>query len=197
MVFSSRERRGIGRRLRNFVWPEIGFRRSAQYLLHRLSRISSSPHVIAMGFAAGAFASFTPLVGFHFVTAALVALIMRGNLVASAVGTVVGNPLTFPFIWVACYNVGALMLGMDLRSSVDISVHHASGHGFISHPIETVGMIWRTVEPIILPMMIGGIPLGLIAGIICYFPIRALVSRFQERRRDALARGNLRAPVRS
>lgn len=195
MVFSSRTKRRIGDRIRNFIWPDSGFSRSAKYLLHRLSRLSSSPHVIAMGFAAGAFASFTPLVGFHFLLAALVALLIRGNILASAIGTVVGNPLTFPFIWLAAYNTGALILGIDMKSKVDIVLPEDAGASFFAHPVDTVMAIWRIIEPIFLPMMVGGIPLGLMAGAACYFFVRMTVDRFQARRRAALKRAVLRSMV--
>jgi hypothetical protein len=38
----------------------------------------------------------------HFVLSALLAYIARANIIASAIGTVVGNPWTFPFIWWGC-----------------------------------------------------------------------------------------------
>ena len=36
---------------------------------------------------------------FHILLAMLLALLIRGNLIASGIGTVVGNPWTFPLIW--------------------------------------------------------------------------------------------------
>lgn len=51
--------------------------------------------------------SFTPFIGFHFVLAAAVTMMMCSNLIASAVGTVVGNPITFPFIWIALLSRGS------------------------------------------------------------------------------------------
>ena len=58
--------------------------------------------------------SFTPLVGLHIVLGCLMALIVRGNFLAVAVGTLVGNPWTFPFMWLAGYELGKLMLGPDI-----------------------------------------------------------------------------------
>ena len=51
-----------------------------------------------MGVSAGVFISFLPIPGFHFLLAALVAWCLAGNVVASALGTAFGNPLTFPVI---------------------------------------------------------------------------------------------------
>jgi uncharacterized protein (DUF2062 family) len=64
------------------------------------------PRGIALGFAARAFVSFTPFIGVHFILAGLLAFALRASILASAIGTVVGNPVSFPFIWLAAYNLG-------------------------------------------------------------------------------------------
>ena len=51
---------------------------------------------IAIGFAAGVFVSFTPLFGLHIVLGAALAWLVRGNIVASLIGTLAGNPVTTP-----------------------------------------------------------------------------------------------------
>ena len=58
-MFSSRQPRSRRSRLRDLIWPRIGLRRSWQYLMYRLARVKLSPHRLALGFATGAFASFT------------------------------------------------------------------------------------------------------------------------------------------
>ena len=50
--------------------------------------------------------SFTPLLGLHFLLAIIFAYMIRGNFIAALIGTVVGNPITFPFIWGLIYKVG-------------------------------------------------------------------------------------------
>src|SRR5690625_493920 len=111
MVFGRRKPQSLLSRLRALLWPRRGFRQSARYIAHRLSRLPSTPYRIAAGFACGAAVSFTPLIGFHFLSAALLALVVRGNLIASALGTVVGNPWTFPFIWAWTFAFGRWMIG--------------------------------------------------------------------------------------
>ena len=71
--------------------------RSGQYVTKRILRLTATPHAVAAGVAAGAFTSFTPFMGLHFLLAAVLAWMVRGNLLAPALGTFVGNPLTFPF----------------------------------------------------------------------------------------------------
>ena len=66
----------------------------------------ASPYAIASGFACGAMVSFTPLIGLHFVLAIFLAYMIRGNFIAALIGTIVGNPITFPFIWGLIYKIG-------------------------------------------------------------------------------------------
>ena len=69
---------GLGGRIKNFFWPKKGFIRAWKYLAIRLSRLKNSPHAVAAGFASGAAASFTPLLGLHFVLACAIAFVTRG-----------------------------------------------------------------------------------------------------------------------
>src|SRR3546814_12530299 len=102
------------RRARAFLWPRGGWRLSGPYVAHRLRRLPGPPYRIAAGFASGAAISFTPFIGLHFVLATLLALCIRGNIVASAIGTMVGNPWTFPLIWLWTYSLGHWLLGGEI-----------------------------------------------------------------------------------
>lgn len=110
-MFRSSRRKIWHESLRDLLWPRIGVRRAWNYRICRLSRLRVCPHKISLGFALGAFASFTPFIGFHFLLAAVLAFVLRGNLLASAAGTVVGNPLTFPLIWIATFKLGNALTG--------------------------------------------------------------------------------------
>ena len=144
-----------------------------------MARLSLGPHAIALGFAAGAFVSFTPFIGFHFILAGLLALALRGSILASAIGTVVGNPLTFPFIWLASYNLGAIILGRAAKTELFIELPSKSG-GIVSDGLlAQVHALWLTLEPVFLPLTIGGIPIGLICATLCYWFVRMSVEKFQ------------------
>ncbi len=52
----------------------------------RVLRLRATPHAIAAGVAAGVFATFTPLLGFHFAMAFVIAYLVRGSLPAAALG---------------------------------------------------------------------------------------------------------------
>ena len=182
MILKRRESVGWWRRVRNFFWPEIGFNRAAKYMSHKVNRISGSPHAIALGFAAGAFASFTPAVGFHFVLAALIAWLVGANILASAIGTSVGNPLTFPFIWIATHNVGSFLLGQEGRHDIALAAPHGGIRLLFSQPGSFFSELWATLEPVFWPMCVGAVPLGLACGAACYFLLKPAIARYKKRR---------------
>jgi uncharacterized protein len=179
-MFARRNKRNMAENLHRSIWPRTGWRRAFTYFWKRIVRLSGSPHAVAAGAAAGAFASFTPLVGFHFILSFALAYIIRGNMLAAALGTAVGNPLTFPFIWGATHGVGRWILSGGTR---EISTSAVSQHAQsrISEGIWSVGIdrLW----PIMKPMLVGAIPLGLIAATITYVLVFAAVRGVQKRRR--------------
>ena len=154
-------------RVRDFFWPRAGWRRSLSYLAHRMRRLPGTPYSIAAGFACGAAISFTPLFGLHFALAALLAWLIGGHLLASAIGTVVGNPWTFPFIWLWIYELGNWMLGIS-GNALPAEV----GFTFIfDHP-------WQ----VFLPMLVGGLPTAFVAWFASFWPLLGVVEGYQRHR---------------
>ena len=182
-MLARRKLPGFGVRLREIFWPRMGPARVWRYLVHRMARLSASPHAIALGFSAGAFASFTPFVGFHFILAGLLAFVLRASILASAIGTVVGNPLTFPFIWLGTYNVGAALLGREAKPEVALALSQDSQSVLSEGLAAYAGGLLRHIEPVFFPMIIGGTLLGFACGVVCYFIVRISVDRFKERRK--------------
>ncbi len=172
MIFKRRERVPLWDRLRESLYPRKGLWRGMEYIRNRLRRLSDSPHRIALGFACGAVASFTPFFGVHIVLAAALAWLVRGNLLAAAFGTVVGNPLTFPFIAAFSLETGWRILGTGRLSAES---------GF------SVGWLWENIWQIFLPYLVGGILPGLLCGVVCYWFIGPIVEAYQKRRRRRLA----------
>lgn len=182
-MFGSRQKRPLSQRIAEFIWPRSGLKRAWLYLVRRMARAKASPHRIAIGFAAGAFASFTPFIGLHFVLAALVAWILRGNLLASAIGTAVGNPLTFPLIWMTSYQLGVLVTGVTIDSKSVSAVTLISTGPAPAAADGWLAPIWNGLGSYVGPMLLGGIPLGLACGAISYFLVLAAVTKFKTIRR--------------
>ena len=90
-MFKRRIQKTLGDKILGFFWPTIGWQRAWAYIMLRLARLPGSAYSIAGGFACGAAMSFTPFVGLHFVLSAILAWSIRANIIASVIGTTVGN----------------------------------------------------------------------------------------------------------
>ncbi len=179
MLFQRRDKPTRLERLRVAVWPRHSWIRSFRYFSKRVLRLTASPNAVALGFAAGAMASITPLVGCHFLLSFLIAFIIGGNMLAAALGTAVGNPLTFPFIWASTYKVGTFILSGQ--------PHHLTGPSLGDHlSVNIFEQSWEVLWPIFKPMFLGAVPLGLIVFVISYFAVFYSVRGYQTARRHRL-----------
>jgi len=198
VVFRRRNKRTAMEWLKASVYPKGGWMRAGQYVLHRLTRLPDPPHRIARGIFAGVFISFTPLFGFHFFGAVFIAMLMRGNVIASLLGTFFGNPLTFPLIAVGSVQLGHIILGtgVDAVPATQILSAFASAGGevwsnfftlFIGGDVEW-GRLKHFYYGLFKPYLIGGIAPGLVSGLICYHLSLPIISAYQKlrqkRRRD-------------
>jgi len=110
MIFKRRIPLPLPRRLRNAMWPEMGWRRMIRYLKLRTIRLPGTTHSIAAGLAAGCAISWTPTWGTHCFQAPALAFALRGNLLASFIGTAFCNPWTLPFLIWTSYEAGKAIL---------------------------------------------------------------------------------------
>ena len=172
-MFKRRNPLPLHKRAGAFIWPSSGWRRSGAYVAHRLRRLPGTPYRIAAGFASGAAISFTPFIGLHFVLAAALALLIRGNVIAAAIGTVVGNPWTFPFIWLWIYSLGSWMLGYG--DSLTALPENLSFQHIFQNPLD-----------VLLPMVVGSIPTAIVAWFIFFWPLQRTVAGYQKARRRRL-----------
>ncbi len=189
MLFSRRKSPSILERIRIAAWPRRSWSRSARYIFHRIWRLSGSPHRIALGCASGIFVSFTPFLGFHFILAGVIAWSVRGSIIASALGTFIGNPLTFPLIWISTFKVGNWILGKSSEIGQIVLAERLSElrvYFFIDVKF-AFEMLFYTLWPVIKPMIIGAIPLGLTASAIGYYVIRKAIEAYQYRRQRKFA----------
>ncbi|MEO4044532.1 DUF2062 domain-containing protein [Hoeflea sp. CAU 1731] len=177
MLFRRRKPAGFIERIRVFLWPRRSFSRSFQYFGKRILRLTATPHAIAAGVAAGVVASWTPFLGLHFVIAAALAYVIAGNIIASALGTAFGNPLTFPFIWTASYKLGNRIMTDNFEET---------------NRVIDLGQLFRHLDfsqiwgPILKPMAVGCLPFALVFGVGAYLIAYLSVAAFQSQRRRRL-----------
>jgi uncharacterized protein len=191
MVFKRRNRRTPAEWVRESVYPTGGFKRAAQYVVYRMRRLPDEPHRIARGVFAGVFVSFTPFFGFHFLIAAGLAWIMRGNILAALLGTFVGNPVTTPLIAISSVELGHWMLGIDVPLNVLSVIAAFSNAGaelwentraiFTSAPTH-----WKDLSAFFhtfyWPYFIGGLLPGLGISLLFYWATIPIVRTYQKMR---------------
>lgn len=177
-MFKRRNPQSFSERLRQFLWPREGWVRATRYMWQRTVRLSGTPHDIALGLAIGAFVSANPILGTHILWGALIIYFIGGNFIASILGTWVGNPISFPFIWLATYNTGNFLLGArgDAGNLPELSFSL-----FMDAPL-------GALIPVIGPMMLGWAPVGLVLGIAVYYPSYWSIETYQKRRAIRLAK---------
>lgn len=173
-----------------FFWPQKGFVRGWIYIMFRILRLRSSNYSLAAGIASGVAVSFTPLIGFHFVMAGVLAWLVRGNLIMAMIGTIVGNPWTFPLIWVLIHSVGVSILGSP-QSETDVSM--------LSYEF-----LMQSPGSVLVSMLLGGLITGSICGLLVFAltyayagKIRAkfMEIRSERRKRKLEKRHNLKEEI--
>ena len=117
----------------------------------KLYRIRDFPESVAIGLAWGVAVSFTPLLGFHLIICYLGTISMRGNLIAATVGSVIGNPWTFPFFFYVAYKLGV---------------------NFIYSPLDNyefkISFLIENFDKLFFPTLLGSLPIAIIAWFITY-----------------------------
>lgn len=171
-MFKRRVPQTVYEKARQFLWPREGWVRATRYMWQRTVRLNGTPHNIALGLAIGAFVSANPILGTHILWAAFIIYFIGGNFLAAVLGTWVGNPLSFPFIWLATFGIGSTVLG---RRGDTPELPQLSFSLFLDAP-------FSSLAPVVGPMMIGWVPVGLVLGVAVYYPSYWSIEAYQKRR---------------
>lgn len=195
-MINRRDLPGLVKRVKHFIWPKKGFIRAWKYLAVRLSRMKASPHAIAAGFAAGAASSFTPLLGLHILLGFAIAFVTRGSMIATVLGTAIGNPVTFPLFFSTTYWVGAKMKDfaasepsegsstiIELFDEQAESEADAAADAVLDVAEDFIEGGWSfgaldAIWPVLSTMLIGAILVVPVAYAVFYFAMRAILQSF-------------------
>ncbi len=134
-----------------------------------LLRIEGSPSRVAFAFALGVFIAFTPILGIHTWIGLGLAIVFRLNKVAVLIGVWTNNPWTVGPMLTAGTLVGCSLLGVSPASvsRIDWSLH---GSAFYAS-------LFAGVRPLLLPYVVGNLVLGIAAGVVTFFVLRAILAR--------------------
>ena len=117
----------------------------------RVYKIRDFPESVAIGLAWGVAISFTPLLGFHLLICYSGTILMRGNLIAATVGSVIGNPWTFPFFFYFTYKFGTIFYYVPI----------------VNYEF-TIKFLLENFHALFLPTLIGSLPIAIIVWFITY-----------------------------
>ena len=131
----------------------------------KIYRIRDFPEAVAIGLSWGAAVSFTPLLGFHLIICYLGTWFMRGNLIAATVGTIIGNPWTFPIFFYVDYKIGLLFFEEKLNN------YEFKVQFFINN-----------FEDLFYPTLLGSLPLAFIIWFITYYITKNLLMKRYEKK---------------
>lgn len=197
MVFKRRDRRSVGKTILDLVYPKGGWARAFEYVKHRVRRLPDTPEKIARGIWAGVFTTFTPFYGLHFFIAAFIAIVMRGNVLASLLSTFFGNPLTYVPIGIVSLTFGDLILGTN-------AAERASERSLAGKFVDAGWDLWHNFkalfthkdvdwtglsvfyDEVFFPYMIGGIIPGAVAATVAYYLSVPVIRVYQRRRKGRL-----------
>lgn len=196
-MFHRRRNRSFKQSLKEVFYPRGGWKRTAQYVWYRLRRLPDAPHRIARGVAAGVFISFTPFFGFHLIGAGMLAWLFGGNVIAALLATLIGNPITFPFIAVAAVTLGRNLLGLENSGGatrIVSEIGRATGDlgnnilSLISSRDAEWGRLAVFFHDVFVPYILGGVLLGLLAAAVAHILTVPLIRAYQRHRSDRRAR---------
>ena len=194
-MFKRRDRRPAWKVVTRAVYPRGGWGRAFSYVKHRVRRLPDTPEKIGRGIWAGVFTTFTPFYGLHFIVAAIIARLMRGNFIAALMATFFGNPLTYVPIAAVSLKTGHWLLGSEPHGPPA-----SLGEKFADAGADLWGNVLAIFTPekmdwtglsifyfdIFYPYMIGGVIPGIITATVAYYLSVPVLQAYQKRRRNIL-----------
>ncbi len=154
------------------------FSRTKKYISLSIKRIKGTPQALSLGLATGIAVSCTPFIGLHALLAIFISWVIGGSMAAALIGTLFGNPWTFPFIWYFTFEIGQFInygfLSYEEEFSFRVIKNEVSTLLAIIKNIIIFANIFELEENVaklkLIPfMLVGSIPLVFISWILSYF----------------------------
>lgn len=186
MLFRRKKELTFFEKTKNFIYPEKGLIRSYKYLLKRITRIPDKTHAIAIGVSCGVGISMTPFIGLQIILTMILCFILRGSITAGIISTAIGNPLTFPFIWIGSYKIGIYILENQNEQTKEIAFMKLFED--MKESISTMDLmnLKENILPILTPMMIGGAILGIIFGTLSYYLVIGIIDEYKRKHKEKI-----------
>ncbi|MEM8833553.1 MAG: DUF2062 domain-containing protein [Pseudomonadota bacterium] len=171
MLFKRRDKQSFLATIKNYLKASLSPKRTLIYLKHRILRMPHSTRDIALGLSSGIAISWTPTFGFHLIQCFIFCKIVKANFPAAAIGSVWGNPWTFPFLMWGSYVLGSFVVDiLHLNQLIDLKT------GFASDEKEAFGI------EAFFPTLIGGYLLAVLSIPIFYYIFYYLIKAARKAR---------------
>ena len=190
MPFGRRDKKPLYIQFKSFIKYIYSFSRTKKYINLSMKRMKGSPRDLAAGLATGLAISFTPFIGLHTLLAILLAWIIGASMAAAIIGTLFGNPWTFPFIWYLTYELGQFLyqgLGSNYEkfSFGNIKAEIYTLLNIIKHLIifANIQEIKLNLENLnVIPIMaLGSMPFVCISWLVSYFFFFNILKSYKKR----------------
>ena len=190
MPFGRKKKKSLIIVIFNSIKIFFAFSRTKKYISLSIKRIKGTPQALSLGLATGIAISFTPFIGLHALLAIFISWVIGGSMAAALIGTLFGNPWTFPFIWYFTFEIGQFINYGFLSYEEEFSFK------IIKKEILTLLVIIKNiivfanlpeleqnVEKLkLIPfMVVGSIPLVLITWILSYFSFLLILKSYQKK----------------
>jgi uncharacterized protein (DUF2062 family) len=109
-MFKRRKKLKLSFRIRQLLWPHMGFKRLVKYFTLRIVRLAHAPEPLARAIACGITVSFFPIFGVHALMGVAIAFAIRANIIAAAAATLIIPPVVMPLIFSLDFLVGRKVL---------------------------------------------------------------------------------------
>ena len=192
MPFGRRKKKPFINIIKSTLIYLISFSRTRKLISLSLKRLKGSPHELAVGLSSGIAVSFTPFLGLHALIALSIAWLFRGSMAAALIGTLFGNPWTFPFLWFLSFELGQFFYFtfnisnniqnisfFELRQEVTILILLLKNI-FVS--LNMLEFKTNLAALKLIPVMtIGSLPLVLMSWFISYFVVSGVFKSYNKR----------------
>ena len=190
MPFGRKKKKKLIISIYNFIKIFFAFSRTKKYISLSIKRIKGTPQALSLGLATGIAISFTPFIGLHALLAIFISWVIGGSMAAALIGTLFGNPWTFPFIWYFTFEIGQFInygfLSYEEEFSFKVIKKEVSTLLAIIKNIIIFANIFELEENVarlkLIPfMVVGSIPLVFISWIFSYFSFLIIFKSYKKK----------------
>ena len=190
MPFGRKKKKSLITSIISFIRIFFAFSRTKKYISLSIKRIKGTPQALSLGLATGIAISFTPFIGLHALLAIFISWVIGGSMAAALIGTLFGNPWTFPLIWYFTFEIGQFINYGFLPYEEEFSFQ------IIKKEISTLLVILKNIivfanmpeleenlEKLkLIPfMVVGSIPLVFITWILSYFSFLIIFKSYRKK----------------